>query len=70
MTMWILIFWLNMYQGGGPATATFETEQACHAAAQAIKNALSSGQQWREYSDTTIFRDGRTYKPYVCVPNR
>lgn len=68
---WILIFWLFMDRGGGPATATFETEQACHAAAASIKAAQAPHTgRWREYNDSTPFREGKTYVPYVCVPNR
>jgi hypothetical protein len=73
MTTWILIFWLGMGErAGGPAAVNgFETEQACHAAAVAIKNAQHEySAAWRETHTGNFFREGRHIKPYVCVPNR
>lgn len=49
---WILIFYMWGSYGGGPATATFDTQAACENAAVAIKAS----------------KLGHRFDGYVCVP--
>lgn len=54
---WILIFWIVMDRGGGPATAEFGSKEACEAAGRAVFDAP-------KYMGYQLKSSGN----YVCVP--
>ncbi len=58
---WVLIFWLLMDRGGGPATADFTTKERCEAA----------GRQLLDTARHTAYRDSAHLKNqgnFICVP--
>lgn len=57
METWVLIFWLMIDRGGGPATAEFSSRERCEAAAKAIFDAP-------RYPNNPL----RQWGNFVCVP--
>ena len=55
---WILILYLQVYKGGGLATETFKTQEACHYAGQLAKEKFKEG----------IYIGYSNDVRYICVP--
>lgn len=62
METWVLIIWLALDRGGGPATAEFSTKERCEAAAREVMSRDKYlPTDWRRQA---LKFDGN----YVCVP--
>lgn len=55
---WVLIFWMLIDRGGGPAVAEFTTKDRCEAAGQAVFSTA-------KYRDTG--NQSKQYGNYICV---
>jgi hypothetical protein len=58
---WILIFWLGLDRGGGPATAEFTTKERCEAAGRQIFETT----RYKQYSSATY---NLAQGNFICVP--